>query len=474
MWHLVLSTLVFFLGLVLILFFLLRLLREHRPPSSTMAWGIVIVLLPHIGIPLYLLLGGRKVRSLQRRKDGLFQRGRRGPGGAPVELADPFVLEIGGMLEAAGLPPLRDGNRVEFIGSGETAYRRLMEMISGAAESIAVTTFILGKDPVGRAFLAELARKAQAGVEVRLLLDALGCFRTRWRFVDPLRRAGGRVGVFLPILPLRRKWSAHLRNHRKLVVVDRREAMVGGMNIARQYIGPDASASRWADACAVVRGPAVGDLLDIFRADWQFATEEEISLAPVPPENAAEAVSGGGLVQVVASGPDAEAIPLHDALLVALTMAKKRVWIVTPYFIPDESLAQIIKVMSRTGRDVRIVVPARSNHPVADLARGAFFRDLSGSNIRLFAYRPGMLHAKLIVIDDQVAFVGSVNMDVRSLYLNYELGVLIYDPARVREIADHIRAYMDASKELSWERDIRKNRLRETIEDVFRLFGPLL
>jgi len=473
--HWLITTVVFALGIVLVLLLLFRLLSEHRSPSSTMAWGIAIVFLPYVSIPLYLLFGSRRIRSLKGKKAGLYDITQSKERALKKTMLDPMVEKVALVLHAGGQHLPTYGNRLEFIVDGDKAMQRLIEMIASAKNSISISTFILGRDPVGAAVVSALAEKASQGVEIKLLMDALGCFFTRWGFVDPIRRAGGKVGIFLPILPIHRKWSAHLRNHRKLVLVDHCRAIVGGMNLAKEYMWLDSSQPHWADTCMLIEGPAVADLDNIFSADWQFATgEEPDSRISVCRENPTHDPVGDNLVQVAASGPDTEVQPVLDAMLSAMLMAQKRVWIVTPYFIPDESLMQILKLLSRMGRDVRIIVPARSNHFVADLVRGTFFREMANMNIRLYAYEPGMLHAKLMVIDDDIAFVGSANLDLRSIYLNFEVGVLVYSPDTVQKIADQISEYIRQSKLLSWEEDLRKNWATKTVEDVCRLFAPLL
>ena len=215
------------LGFALCLLLVTRLLRAHRPPGVTMAWLLAIVLIPYVGVPAYFLFGGRKLRRMAGRKRALF--GGPKPGAADDRNATRITEQI---LVTAGMPSCRDGNQIDFIGDGRAGFDALVSLIEGAEHSIHLMTFILKQDETGRAIVDLLSRKAAEGVEVKLLLDALGCFRTRGRFVEPIRSAGGSVGVFMPVLPLRKKWSANLRNHRKIATADGRIAMVGGMNIA--------------------------------------------------------------------------------------------------------------------------------------------------------------------------------------------------------------------------------------------------
>lgn len=456
---------------LLVVFMLVNLLREHRAPSATLAWGIAIVLIPYIGIPLYLLIGGRHVKSLQQKKGRIYPDRKIRRSEFPQEIEQSPVLSATvRMLDVAELPVPTVGNSVEFFANGVKAFNRLMEMIQNAKESINITTFILGRRTVGKIIIAELAKKAAEGVSVRLLLDGFGAMRSNPWFVRPLKKAGGKIGIFSPMWIPRLSHSTHLRNHRKITIVDGKTAMVGGMNLAEEYMGPRPSYKRWADTGVIIEGPAVEDFLRIFGADWEYATREKLPIH----HNTDEQPSGNAIVQVVASGPDSEALSLHDAFATAMMTSKKRVWIVTPYFIPDETLMRLLQMLGRLGRDVRIVVPQKSNHHIADLARGAFFRQLIHSDIKLYGYKPGMLHAKLMIIDDTIAMVGSANLDVRSLYLDYEAGAFIYSQKHIRLIEDVIEGYIERSEKYTEEKGIYKGFSQELTEDICRLFTPLL
>ena len=310
-------------------------------------------------------------------------------------------------------------------------------------------TFILGRDETGRSIIALLAKKAAAGVEVRLLLDALGCFRTSGEFVDSVRHAGGHVGIFMPVLPLRRKWSANLRNHRKVLIVDDDTAIVGGMNLANEYLGPDPDPNRWVDTGAVIQGPAARDLDRLFANDWNFATDDSLSTDEPAEESPIARIQRdpqGQLVQIAASGPDTRYDAIYEAMLTALTEACERIWIVTPYFIPDETLYKVLAMQCRLGTDVRIIVPAKSNHLLADFARARFLRDLAAEGAKIHAM-PRMVHAKLMLFDRMVAAVGSANFDTRSLYLNFEVTAMLYSEPAIDEIASWMQERIAESHE---------------------------
>jgi cardiolipin synthase len=451
------------LGIGLAFVLAIRVIREQRPTGSTFAWLLAILLIPYVGVPLYILFGGRKLRRLAGAKEPLYD--------LPDAPIGTVLNDVQTVLVKSGGPYPISGNRIRWLPDGETAYRELMALIREAHESIHVTTFILGHDSVGQAFVDELTRQASAGVQVRLLVDALGSLRTRGRFLQPLRRAGGKVGVFMPMLPLHRKWSANLRNHRKLIVCDNRRAYLGGMNMGHEYMGPDADPKRWADFGLVVEGPVVPQIHRIFGSDWQFATGEDIPVSSDP----APGATPGSALQLIACGPDVPLDTYYQGLLTAMTEAKRRIWIVTPYFIPDGVLQQVLALAARLGRDVRVLLPQKSNHFLADLARGSYIRDLCRVGVRFFGYQPGMIHTKMVIVDDWLGITGSANMDLRSLYLNYELGLFAYTPEDVQQMSAHIETLFPSCHPIvPLPDEVRNTPVRDWLEDAGRLVAPLL
>jgi cardiolipin synthase len=271
----------------------------------------------------------------------------------------------------------------------------------------------------------------------------------------------------MPVIHIPFRGRANLRNHRKIVVVDDRHAMVGGMNLAGEYMGPEPDPSRWRDLSAVMTGPAAHDLNELFHSDWEFATGEDPTPDAAPPDRSAK---GGTSVQVVASGPDVAGDPLYESLVTAIFLARRRIWIVTPYLVPDETLARALELAARRGVEVRLVVPARSNKLVADLARASYLRQIHEAGGHVLLYTPGMVHAKAVVVDDGLAVIGSANMDMRSLFLNYEVAVFLSSPPEVKGTA----AYVDALAADCVTRLPTQNRATELAEDVVRLLSPLL
>jgi cardiolipin synthase len=461
------------IGYLMALILMPRILLERRHPGATVAWLLAIGLMPYVGVPLYFLIGGRTIQRISREKHWSMTEGLSMSTFEEEAALPPHCRKIAHLLRHTGTFPLSADNEVRLMDNGVEAYGSLMRMLKEARTSIEIATFILGRDEVGRAIVKALAEKAREGVEVRLLLDALGSLRTRGRFVQPIRDAGGHVGVFLPLLPIRRKWSANLRNHRKIIIVDREEAIVGGMNLTTEYMGPAHWEKRWKDVSMEIKGPAVKDLFRLFAQDWTYSTGETIALeAETPP--AKKKKPGPTMVQVVGDGPDINARPLYSGVMAAIGQAKKSIWVVTPYFIPDEPLSAALTLAARLGNDVRIIIPEHSNHPLVDLASRSLFPDLMEAGVRFYLYRPRMLHAKLIAIDGHLAVVGSANMDIRSFNLNFEVATFLYSAADVKKVIAVMKSVMGESRKLTHEELGRKGGARRFAEDICRVFSPLL
>lgn len=457
-----LSQLLTSLGFALALLLLAHLLRQKRSPVSTLAWLLTIILLPYIGVPLYLMFGGRKFQRIAGHKERVYHVPRSAPTGT-----------LGGgterILQSYGVPPATVKNAITVVLDGVTAYHEVLKLIDEAEKSIHITTYILGRDDVGRSIVERLARRASEGVEVRLLLDTLGSWRIGRRFVAPLIRSGAHVAFFMRMLHFPFRGRANLRNHRKVVIADGSRAMVGGMNLAADYMGPTYDPARWRDVSLVVDGPAVKDLSDLFLSDWKFTTKEALSPSE-PTPHPAELPSEDSRVQVVASGPDVTGDPLYEALISIIFAAQTRIWVVTPYFVPDETLARALELAARRGVDVRLIIPARSNHLFADLARASYVRQIHDAGAKIFQFTPVMLHAKVIVIDDGLAVVGSANMDIRSLFLNYEVALFLFTRLQTGTVTAWIEGLLPDCQIGLPPRGMG----RELVENVVRLLSPLL
>ncbi|CAN5220859.1 cardiolipin synthase [soil metagenome] len=438
-------------------------------PGTTVAWLLGMIFLPVVTVPLYLVIGGARLRKTKKRKARLTFN---------AQLTVPNPPDNAGTMDALfalkDAPPATGGNHVETLFDGVQVYERLMALIDGATESISFTTFILSKDDVAKAFVDALARRAKEGIKVKLLVDALGSFWSKGSFLDPLREAGGEVADFMPILPTRRKAAANFRMHRKMYIFDEKEAIIGGKNISREYMGPTPEASRWVDSSLYLRGPAMCNLVEIFAQDWAFATGASQKDVARCADMTKYQPQGDVSVQTVASGPDADNEPFYDVMLTALLNCKQRVWVVTPYFVPDETILKMLCILAKLGRDVRLVVPKSSDAKLPDLARRYPMRELFRAGGKIFLYTPTVLHAKLLLIDDDLVTIGSPNMDMRSFYLNFELALFIYEPNVVNDVEKFVEGLMPDSFPYTRYHGRVRGIITEAMENFARILSPLI
>lgn len=442
--------------------FALEVLRSSRSEQSIAAWILLFLLVPPLGAVLYPVLGHSKLRRQARRKK-LPHMAARPPGSAPIDLYDAIV-------RSHGLPPAFAGNQVKFCGTGTSACTTLCDLIAGAERSLWVSMYILGNDRIGEDIVRRLAARAAAGVEVRLLIDDLGSADARGApFLAALAAAGGAVARFMPIsvVPKWRRY-ANMRNHRKIVVADARRAWSGGMNLAEQYLGEATVPGFFHDLSFVIDGPAAGVYARIFAADWEFATGEKLAVAE---EMAHVATSAGrGVVQVVPAGPEVDGESVYDLILTMVNRAERRLWVASPYFIPDVGLLRAFRLAARRGVDVRILTDYASDLKLIDFAGIPYLRALAAVGGRVLRFREGMIHAKALVMDDRLALAGTTNLDQRSLFLNFEVMALFYDPDDARQIARWIEGFFDrCTEELP-----RATFARQVAEGAVRLFAPVL
>ncbi len=447
-----------YLGFGLAFILIARLMREKRRPSATVAWLLVIWFVPPLGVPLYLIFGGRKISRLTRDKSRL-------------NIASPNET---GTISSSAFGVISNGNRTEMQPTGVQAFNSLIGEIRAARESIEITTFILTHDPIGRRIVKELSLKASAGVEVRLLLDAVGSFGMKTLYMLELSKAGGRIERFMPVFPFLSLGRANLRNHRKLAIFDGKRAIIGGRNIGKEYMGPTQSSKRWRDLSLLIEGPAVMQLSAIFEADWAFACAKK-GEAPRPIKSVPEYQGADpSTIEIMVSGPDTRGDPLYEKILSIIQEAEKCVTIVTPYFIPDEVLQRSLMVKARSGKSVRLLIPKRSNHPVTDLARNHFLRELSEAGVEILLFNAGMLHGKVVLVDKHIAMTGSANIDLRSLFVNYELGAFFYSEKEISEITSWVDELCQSTEPFTDTDEDNQPLLKSIAEDMSRLITPLL
>ncbi len=452
---------------------------ERRNPTAALAWLVVLFSLPSVGFVLYLLFGQNYTRQrmfvIKEKEDRRFlleafeEQHREFTGhryrfttSEAAEFRDTIVL-----LLRNNRAFLTEENRVDLYTRGDEKFDALFAAIRGARDHIHLEYFILNNDELGRAVIHALAEKAREGVEVRLLFDAMGTRAgggSRKAFSE-LTDAGGKIGVFFPSV-----YRVNYRNHRKIAVIDGVTGFIGGFNIGDDYLGKG-PLGPWRDTAFQVTGKAVQLLQLRFFLDWHYVTDEYPGLAPryFPDPG----TPGTTPIQIVSGGPDTRWNAIKEGYIKLINSARESVSIQTPYFIPDESVTDALRLAALSGVDVRIMIPCKPDHPFVYWATLSFVGDLLDAGVRAYTYDAGFLHAKTIVVDGKAGSVGSANWDVRSFRLNFEANAFFYDAAVGAELARRFEEDLDVCTEITPERYRARSRWIRVKESISRLFSPL-
>jgi cardiolipin synthase len=396
------------LGLILGIVLITQILRNPRKPSATIGWLLIIILVPVIGIPLYLALGDRKFNKLKQQKGALIL----------PSVSNTNAHPINTLMIAIGLPSSTSNNYNSFHRDGRQAWQELMAMLEGAQYTIDIAIFILANDSVGRSILSLLEKKAADGVKIRLLLDGVGSLTLHKKELQQLILNGAKVAWFIPVLHLPFRGRTNLRNHRKIIIADKKHVWTGGRNLAEEYLGEKCPKDCWVDLSTTQQGSVVEVYHYIFEADWNFANNNDSEIIFKVSERSKE---GNKHIQIIPSGPDVTDDPIYIAILTACYIAKHKITIITPYFIPNTDLQEAIKLAALRGVEVDLILPEKSNHYLADIARGRYVRELDKVGVNIWLIPNKMVHAKAMVFDDDFAMAGSANLDIRSLFLNCEI-----------------------------------------------------
>ena len=458
------------------------ILLQNRPPTSTLAWLWTVVGLPWIGPLIFLVFGGdrvsrrhlRKVQQLEKDEgEKAAEKSRPADTEELVRGLDKLDQQISALLERVSESPTSSAGAVRLLIDGGRFFPALLEAIEKARHHAHIQFFIFRHDEWGGKIRDALIAAAQRGVEVRLLCDSGGCAGVPACFFDPLIDTGGKFSWFRSVAPMRNRWTFHLKNHRKLQVIDGAVAFVGGMNVGDEYAGGDEHYGDWRDAQVELRGAAVVPLQRVFAADWFFATDEELTSDDYYEDRSG--IEPRHVVHVLADGPDIPEDRIQLAMVALLNAAQKRAWLTTGYFVPNEPLISALQLCASRGVDVRLIISEKSDHPYLVQIGRSYYEALLKYGVRIFEYGKGINHAKVATIDGQWMMVGSANFDIRSMRLNFELNVAVHDPERTAELE---RVLRDDTEKDSIEIDLEEFRQRpfkqRALESLFRPLAPLL
>ncbi len=445
---------------------------QRRSPAATIAWLLVLVLMPGVGWFIYRVIGPLRLER-KRLKRQVARRLVADAVSAMASLnsAHAADVQIARVPIAQGEAPPLHAEAIELYLDGASTYDAIFAAIRAARHHVHLEYYIFEPDKIGTRLRDLLIEKARAGVLVRLIVDGAGSSRLSRRFLRPLRDAGVRVAWFNPVsIRWIRTRRVDFRSHRKIVVCDGRVAFTGGINISDKHSAEFGDAY-WRDTHVRIEGAAALPMQRLFLEDWLFATTELPTQTPelFPPPTGA----GAHVVQVVASGPDRAILPIHDTYFTVVTRAERRLWLTTPYFVPGEAFVTALCTAAMRGVDVRLIIPIRGDSRLIDLAARSYVPELLASGVKVFEYLPRFIHAKTLVADDDLAIVGTANLDTRSFRLNFELAALFYDATFAARLAAAFEVDQTASRPLVAATGKQKLG-RRLGEAMARLLSPLL
>lgn len=452
----------------------LRAIFTARSSQGAVAWSLALALLPYLTVPIYWLLGSSRFQGyLDARRGGTSELADELTSALESirewqEKADDERGEVRAVERLARLPTLR-GNTTEVLIDGEATFSSLFEGIQGARESIVVQYYIIRDDDTGRRLQSLLVDRAHAGVRVHVLYDRIGSYALPSRYTRELKEAGVEVHPFRSTRFGRpTRFQINFRNHRKIVVVDGRVGWVGGLNVGDEYRGLDPEIGDWRDTHLRVEGPAALALQLAFVEDWYWAT------STVPELSWRPRAAGEESVLILPSGPADERATAGLLMQLVFHSATNRIWVASPYFVPDDGVLEALKVAAFRGVDVRILIPERSDSRAADLARIPSLERLLRADVRIHRYTDGFLHAKTILVDDAVAGIGTVNLDYRSFQLNFEVTALLFAPQPIEALSRSFEDDLDRSPELTLEELMNRPFGHRLASRVAHLFAPVL
>ncbi len=473
-----------------VLFAVVIVFSERKNPAVTWAWLMVSYLLPYFGFIIYLTLGyegrrhrvfAQKAKKDEKHYDGYLQ--------LDVNKTAFFndqmdVLSRKNILQVAGAEHFDDmvylnlvsgqgayseNNAVSVFHEGDAKYATLLKDIENAKSFIHLQYYIVRNDGCGKAVVAALAKKAAQGVTVRFLIDGMGCATTNKSLFKPLTDAGGQLAIFLPPQLVR----LNFRNHRKLAIIDGDIGYVGGLNMADEYLGLSKRFGYWRDCHLRVEGEAAGQMNLRFMMDWNFSAKTPMPMSPeyFPPITKTYGSTG---IQTVSSGPDTTWHSIQYGYAKMIGEANKSVYIQSPYFVPDDSVLEAIRVAALSGIDVRIIIPAHPDHPFVYWAALSYLGELLKAGVKCYQYEKGFVHSKILMVDGLVASVGTANMDVRSFKLNFEVNAFIYSSETTQVLeAQFLKDLEDCSViDMAWYE--RRGNMTKIKESVSRLLAPIL
>lgn len=457
----------------------LGIFMENRNPSTTMAWILLLALIPVLGLIFYFLFGQnvfkrrkydkKAVRDLMAydriENDALRTH-------QDWSMFDASRQKLLGLSQRLARTPISFNSETRILTNGEETFGTLLLELRKAQHHIHMEYYIFRADHIGTRIQQILIEKARAGVAVRFMYDAVGSLELSAAFLKELSDAGVQVAAYGKSATFFSS-RVNYRNHRKIVVIDGDVGFLGGLNVGDEYLSRSKTYGFWRDTHMLIRGEAVRTMQIIFLQDWMHTTGEKILeqdyLSPQ-----LRFTTGTGAVQIIASGPDNERRALKNIFFTMITSAEKSVWMASPYFIPDEDILTALRVAALSGLDVRLLFPAKPDKWIPFLASHSYFPALLESGVKIYEYEKGFIHSKLLITDGEIATIGTANMDMRSFHLNFEVNALLLQTDSVARIVSDFERDLLSTRQIVHENFMNKRFVERLLESAARLMSPLL
>lgn len=456
---------------------------EKKNPSSAWAWLMVLLFIPGFGFILYLLIGQslNKSKMFQLKADedavarNLINEQKKQLKDKTIHLDDIEMLDYQSMMRMLLINDygyITQDNSVKILIDGVEKFDNLIVDIQNAKKHVHMVYYIIKNDELSKRIILELTKKAKEGISVKFLYDALGGRTLTKHFFKDLIDAGGEVASFFPSVFKLINPRINYRNHRKIAVIDGHTGYIGGYNIGNEYLGFNKKFGYWRDTHLRLQGSCVYSLQIRFLLDWRYAVDQNILIK----DNFFPIHRGYGqkTIQIVSSGPDSKWEQIKNGYIALINNAKKSIYIQSPYFIPDDSVLEALKIACLSGLDVIIMIPDKADHPFVYWANRSYIWELLEAGARAYEYNNGFLHAKTIVVDNKVCSVGTANWDVRSFKLNFEVNAFIYDTAVASELSAIFKNDCTVSTEITLNDFASRSLKQKFNESISRLLSPVL
>ncbi|WP_372945309.1 cardiolipin synthase [Muriicola sp.] len=448
------------------------LLINGVKPSKTLAWLLAIFTIPVGGILLYIMLGrNRRKKKLSQMRDGILD--------VPPYSMSPALdkmhrkyKKLMTLVESASHYPPTDENIVTLLEDGRQTFHSIFEALDSAEEYIYLQYYIFEEGELTEKLLTLFEEKKKNGVDIKMIYDGIGSYSLSNSYIKKLKAMGVDVFPFLPFRFGRFLSSLNYRNHRKIIVVDGKVAFTGGINISDRYFKGDPNLGRWHDMHLAVKGPAVAHMEHVFISDWFMVSEQKIEMRCSPDK--VRKYREDTIVQVVPNGPDDVFPTIEQSYLSIINEASEYLYITNPYVIPSAELLKALQVASLSGVDVRLLVSEKTDSRLVDWTVRSYFDEFLKAGVRIYQFPHGFLHSKIIVSDDEVASVGTANIDVRSFEHNYEINALLYDAEIAIKLKENFLADCKESQEVQHHAIIQRPVHQKLKEGLARVFAPLL